>query len=156
MNEEEIIKFIKDEIRDCKNIENLYPNKDNIEWKEVEEYQNVLQGLLDLYKQEKEKNKELEKHYKHEQEYINGEVFSAKQMHLIDEDYISKDKIKERMEQTKKVYDEEMKPYMIEVGNGEKVLNVTYLSKKEKEELINKRNCLLVQIKIYEMLLEDK
>ena len=70
--------------------------------------------------------------------------------------YISKDKIKERLEQTKKVYDEEMKPYMIEVGNGEKVLNVTYLSKKEKEELINKRNCLLVQIKTYELLLEEK
>lgn len=74
----------------------------------------------------------------------------------VEKNYIHKDKIKERMEQTKKVYDEEMKPYMIEVGNGEKVLNVTGLRKKEKEELINKRNCLLVQIKTYEMLLEDK
>lgn len=73
----------------------------------------------------------------------------------VEKNYIHKDKIRERMEQTKKVYDEEIKPYMIEVGNGEKVLNVTGLNKKEKEELINKRNCLLVQIKTYEMLLED-
>lgn len=74
---------------------------------------------------------------------------------MSESDYVSKNKIRKRMEQTKKVYDEEMKPYMIEVGNGEKVLNVTGLNKKEKEELINKRNCLLVQIKTYEMLLED-
>ena len=66
-------------------------------------------------------------------------------------DYIHKDKIRERIEQTKKVYEEEMKPYQTEYG-----LDVTYLSKKEKEELINKRNCLLVQIKAYEMLLEEK
>ena len=74
----------------------------------------------------------------------------------VEKNYIHKDKMRERMEQTKKVYDEEIKPYMIEVGNGEKVLNVTGLNKKEKEELINKRNCLLVQIKTYEMLLEGK
>lgn len=106
-----------------------------------------LERLEDIEEQldkEKEKNKSLKKQIKEMQEYYKNA------------DFIFKDKIKERMEQTKKVYDEEMKPYMIEVGNGEKVLNVTYLSKKEKEELINKRNCLLVQIKTYEDLLEEK
>ena len=68
----------------------------------------------------------------------------------VEKNYIHKDKIRERMEQTKKTYQEEMKPYQTEYG-----LDVTYLSKKEKEELINKRNCLLTQIKTYEMLLED-
>lgn len=99
-----------------------------------------LEDIEEQLEQEKEKNKLL-------QSQLNG---------AFDRGFISKDKIKERMEQTKKVYDEEMKPYMIDVGNGEKILNVTYLSKKEKEELINKRNCLLVQIKTYEDLLEEK
>lgn len=99
-----------------------------------------IEKLKKELEEEKEKNKDLQKQ-------LNG---------AFDRGFIPKDKIKEKMEQTKKVYDEEMKPYMIEVGNGEKVLNVTYLSKKEKEELINKRNCLLVQIKTYEMLLEEK
>lgn len=42
--------------------------------------------------------KELEKHYQHEQEYINGEVFSAKQMHYIEDNYIDKSKVKEKIE----------------------------------------------------------
>ena len=83
--------------------------------------------------QEKEKYKKLQ----------NTEAFQ--------ECYISKDKIREKIEQTKKVYEEEMKPYQTEYG-----LDVTYLRKKEKDELINKRNCLLTQIKTYEMLLEEK
>ena len=44
------------------------------------------------------RNKELEKHYRHEQEYINGEVFSAKQLHYIEDNYIDKDKIREILE----------------------------------------------------------
>ena len=45
------------------------------------------------------RNKELEKHYQHEQEYINGEVFSAKQMHYIEDNYIDKSKVKEKIEE---------------------------------------------------------
>lgn len=94
--------------------------------------------LNQLTKQEKKMN-ELEKYktYYEEMEEVNKK-------------FIAVDKIKERIEQTKKVYEEEMKPYQREYG-----LDVTYLSKEEKEELINKRNCLLVQIKTYEMLLEE-
>ena len=123
---------------------------------------NLIEKQQKELEQEKEKNKKLEeiidehrKTNKVAEEKLDNilKVFESKN-NL--NNYISKDKIKERMEQNKKVYDEEMKPYMIEVGNGEKVLNVTGLNKKEKEELINKRNCLLVQIKTYEMLLEEK
>lgn len=42
---------------------------------------------------------ELKKHYEHEQEYINGKVFSSKQMHFIDENYIDKSKVKEKIEE---------------------------------------------------------
>lgn len=72
-----------------------------------------------------------------------------KELEKKDRSSISKDKIKKDLEICKKVYEEEMKPYATEYG-----LNVTYLSKKEKEQLVNKRNCLLTQMKTYEMLLE--
>ena len=50
--------------------------------------------------------------------------------------------IEKALEVCEKVYEEEMKPYQIEYG-----LDVTYLSRKEKAELVNKRNCLITQIK---------
>lgn len=132
----EIIEIIKERLLEIK----AEHEKGSIRNYAEDELVSMCESLLELYNDEKEKNKELTKQ-------LNG---------AFDRGFISKDRIKERMEQTKKVYDEEMKPYMIEVGNGEKVLYVTGLNKKEKEELINKRNCLLVQIKTYEMLLEEK
>ena len=51
-------------------------------------------------------------------------------------------KIEKALEVCEKVYEEEMKPYQREYG-----LDVTYLSRKEKAELVNKRNCLITQIK---------
>lgn len=61
---------------------------------------------------------------------------------------ISKDKIKKDLETCEKVYEREMKPYQREYG-----LDVTYLSKKEKEKLINTRNCLITQMETYKQLL---
>ena len=61
----------------------------------------IMQAIENLI----ERNKELEKHYEHEQEYINGEVFSAKQMHFIDDEYIPKSKIKEKIEEINKEID---------------------------------------------------
>lgn len=66
------------------------------------------------------------------------------------ENSISKDKIKKDLEICEKVYEKEMKPYQKSYG-----LDVTYLSKKEKAELINKRNCLIVQIETYKQLLKE-
>lgn len=51
-------------------------------------------------------------------------------------------------EYCEKVYEKEMKPYQTEYG-----LDVTYLSKKEKAELVNKRNCLITQMETYKQLL---
>ena len=113
-----------------------------------EHYAQIILNLIE--KQEKEIEELKEKN-----RYIKAQIPRDRIFYFSEADYVSKDEIRKRMEQTKKVYDEEIKPYMIEVGNGEKVLNVTGLNKKEKVELINKRNCLLVQIKTYEMLLED-
>ena len=71
------------------------------------------------------RNKELEKHYEHEQEYINGEVFSAKQMHFIDDEYIPKSKIKEKieeLEQFKKDISSEKDDYYCEIIRQIKLL----------------------------------
>ena len=66
----------------------------------------------------------------------------------IKENYISRDEIEKALEVCEKVYEEEMKPYQREYG-----LDVTYLSKKEKAELVNKRNCLITQMETYKQLL---
>lgn len=66
----------------------------------------------------------------------------------IQENYISRKEIEEALEVCKKVYEKEMKPYQREYG-----LDVTYLNKKEKAELTNKRNCLITQMETYRQLL---
>ena len=66
----------------------------------------------------------------------------------IQENYISREEIEKALEVCEKVYEEEMKPYQREYG-----LDVTYLSKKEKAELVNKRNCLITQMETYKQLL---
>lgn len=89
-------------------------------------------------------------------EYIFGNVpFEdiKKIQKYIQEKYISRDEITKALEVCEKVYEKEMKPYQREYG-----LDVTYLNKKEKAELINKRNCLITQMETYKQLLkkEDK
>ena len=67
------------------------------------------------------------------------------------ENSIPKKKIEHDLEVCQNVYKKEMKPYQTEYG-----LDVTYLSKKEKQELVNKRNCLITQMETYKQLLEEK
>lgn len=59
------------------------------------------------------------------------------------------EKLEERIKAVDKCYNE----LLTDVG-GIKIINVTGLTKKEKEEIINKRNCLLVQKYCYEEILE--
>ena len=42
---------------------------------------------------------------------------------------------------------------LMDLGEEHKVINISYLSKKEKDEVINKRNCLLVQKATYQEIL---
>ena len=58
--------------------------------------------------------------------------------------------LKDRIKSVDKCYDE----LLTDMGDGIKIINVTGLSKKEKEEIINKRNCLLVQKHCYNEILE--
>ncbi len=59
------------------------------------------------------------------------------------------EKLEARIESVEKCYEE----LLTDIG-GIKIINVTGLSKKEKEEVINKRNCLLVQKHCYQEILE--
>jgi len=79
------------------------------------------------------------------QKEIEDWKFTAK---YVEENYVSKERIKKDLKTCEQVYEREMKPYQKEYG-----LDVTYLSKKEKEKLINTRNCLIVQMETYKQLL---
>lgn len=56
--------------------------------------------------------------------------------------------LKTRIEDAQKTYDELVAPYKTEYG-----IVISYMKKKEKEEFINKRNCLLIQKYSYEEIL---
>ena len=133
----------------CSKILDLY-QKEKEKNKELNEINfRVNKNLLEVteeLEQEKEKNKKLKK----ENEELDQKFKYAVPDEIVDELYISKDKIRKDLETCKKVYKEEMKPYQREYG-----LDVTYLTKKEKEKLINKRNCLIAQMETYKQLLEE-
>lgn len=67
-------------------------------------------------------------------------------------DYIHKDKIKENIEEQIKRIDKLLED-MIDKSIG--CINVSYLSKKEKEEAIAKRNSLIVQKATLQQVLEE-
>lgn len=61
------------------------------------------------------------------------------------------EKIKDRIKSVEKCYEKEVKTYYDEsIG----ILNVSCLNKKEKQELLNKRNCLIVQKATFKEVLE--
>lgn len=59
--------------------------------------------------------------------------------------------LEDRIKSVDETYEREL-PF-IDLGEGHKVINISYLSKKEREEVINKRNCLLVQKATYKEIL---
>lgn len=59
--------------------------------------------------------------------------------------------LEDRIKSVDETYEKELP--LIDLGEGHKVINVSYLSKKEKEKVINKRNCLLVQKATYQEIL---
>lgn len=71
----------------------------------------------------------------------------------IDQLESDKQKLIEKLEERIKAVDKCYNELLTDVG-GIKIINVTGLTKKEKEEIINKRNCLLVQKYCYEEILE--
>ena len=62
-----------------------------------------------------------------------------------------KEYLENRIKSVDETYERELP--LMDLGEGHKVINISYLSKKEREEVINKRNCLLVQRAIYQEIL---
>ena len=61
------------------------------------------------------------------------------------------EKLEKRIQSVEKCYQDLIKPYYDEKLN---IVNTSFMSKREKEEFINKSNCLLVQKHCYEEILE--
>lgn len=61
------------------------------------------------------------------------------------------EKLEEKRTSAEKCYQDLIKPYYDKKLN---IINTSYMSKREKEEFINKRNCLLVQKHCYEEILK--
>ena len=59
--------------------------------------------------------------------------------------------LENRIKSVDETYERELP--LMDLGEGHKVINISYLSKKEREEVINKRNCLLVQKATYQEIL---
>lgn len=56
-----------------------------------------------------------------------------------------KQKLIEKLEKKIKNIDKLLDEMITDMGDGIKIINLTGLTRKEKEEVVNKRNCLLVQ-----------
>lgn len=68
MNEEEIIQYLEKMEKEYKQFGDLQ----NPDYEDEDKIHKAIQGLLDLYNQEKEKNKKLLKDNKELNDYING------------------------------------------------------------------------------------
>ena len=118
---------------------------------------NLIEKLQKEIKHQKQQRKYWRDNFYEQQEEIEvlkedlDKKVKALDIAMSNPDYICKDKIREKIKNIEDIYKKEMKPYQTKYG-----LNVSLLSKKEKEELINKRNGLLTQKITLEDLLEGK
>lgn len=133
------------------NLTFIYGGKIVLTSEQLKKYQKAIRKLI-------ERNEELEENSKltgndienfKAQAYMLGRSDENEAMKgVIERHYISRDKIKKDLKTCEKVYEREMKPYKRDYG-----LDVSLLNRKEKAELINKRNCLITQMETYKQLL---
>lgn len=74
MSEDEIIKYIKDEIEDDKDTMSWFDDKNNVVRKDFEKSINAHQGLLDLYQKEKERAERHKSLYLMEKDYQENKL----------------------------------------------------------------------------------
>jgi hypothetical protein len=130
------------ELEEAKKILMGLPEYQDLVSKEFEAIDTVLQALETL-QEENEK-------------YRSGELLTANQVKSFEETtkkyYIHKDKIKEKLEEQIKRIDK-LLDEMIDKSIG--AINVSGLNKKEREQVIAKRNGLLVQKVTLQQVLEE-
>jgi len=143
---EEDIKILKDkelywnyaEKRVLQAIENILADRERLE-KENEEYKNQLD--LDYVEENYIRKIDVNKAINEARETMDK---ANKYDRLMN-------KIKERIKSVEKCYEDLIKPYYDKEAD---IINVSFMSKREKEEFINKRNCILVQKHCYKEILK--
>ena len=94
----------------------------------------------------------LENYKTHHEKYMNGELFSAKQMKFIKKEYIPKKKIEDKIKTT-------IEEYKIKIKRTRELENLvinTPEEYKERMKLYEDITCLDIEFKTYKELLEDK
>lgn len=87
-------------------------------------------------------------------EHREGRYTIQRILEYINQLETDKQKLIEKLEEKIKNIDKLLDEMMTDMGDGIKIINITGLTRKEKEEVVNKRNCLLVQKYCYEEILK--
>lgn len=95
---------------------------------------------------------EKEKHLKNKIQQLEADNYE--QNNIINSYIEREQKLIEKLEEKNRNINKLLDEMMTDVGKGIKIINVTGLTRKEKEEVVNKRNCLLVQEYCYEEILK--
>ena len=135
-----ILKKLSKDINELLNFVGVESTVFKIKKTEAKSINTVLQALEDLQKENEGIKARIDKYIQGGNETLRLE--HEETLKYYHENYIEKDKIKEKVKEQTKIIDKLLED-MIDKNTG--CINVSYLSKKEKEEVINKRNCLLVQ-----------
>lgn len=119
-----------------------------------EEIENMKLDILNLHHMLGKKTSISKNAIKNALKYIDQlESDNYEQNNIINSYIEERQKLIEKLEERIKAVDKCYNELLTDVG-GIKIINVTGLTKKEKGEIINKRNCLLVQKYCYEEILE--
>lgn len=124
-------------------------SKEEIE-KEVLNTETSKHPLLNEIYAIRDKRKETEDYTIYVDGYISVDVLN-KTLELETNNKKLIEKLEIKRASVEKCYQDLIKPYYDKKLN---IINTSYMSKKEKEEFINKRNCLLVQKYCYDKILK--
>lgn len=95
---------------------------------------------------------EKEKHLKNKIQQLEADNYE--QNNIINSYIEREQKLIEKLEEKNRNINKLLDEMMTDMGKGIKIINVTGLTRKEKEEVVNKRDCLLVQEYCYEEILK--
>lgn len=95
---------------------------------------------------------EKEKHLKNKIQQLEADNYE--QNNIINSYIEREQKLIEKLEEKNRNINKLLDEMVTDMGKGIKIINVTGLTRKEKEEVVNKRNCLLVQEYCYEEILK--
>lgn len=156
-NDEEYDGYEELSYTEIKAMENILGDRERLEReKEIQEdnYQRLSEGVSSISKE-----LELEEDATIDEIITKIRILKSKRINMFEQlDCIDKankyDSLVNKIQDRIKLVDKCYEGLLTDIG-GIKIINVSGLSKKEKEEVINKRNCLLVQKATFEEVLQE-